>query len=44
MIKKSIDSKSKDRNYKYPNINYVGNIWDISEKDSTFDTILCASF
>ena len=39
--KKSIDSKSKDRNYKYPNINYVGNIWDISEKDSTFDTILC---
>ena len=27
--------------YKYGMLNYVGDIWDIKEKESTFDSILC---
>lgn len=27
--------------YKYGQLDYVGDIWDISEKDHTFDAILC---
>lgn len=40
-LKPSIDTNLKFRNYKYPNIDYVGNIWKIEEKNNFFDVILC---
>jgi 2-polyprenyl-3-methyl-5-hydroxy-6-metoxy-1,4-benzoquinol methylase len=45
-IKKMIGAKETDDdsevvNYKYGNLDYVGDIWDIKEKDNTFDAILC---
>jgi len=30
-----------DSGYKYGHLDYTGNIWDIAEKNSTFDVILC---
>ena len=33
--------KNKLRNFSYPKIDYKGDIWDINEKDNSFDAILC---
>ena len=40
-LKPSIDMKNKLRNFSYPKIDYKGDIWDINEKDNSFDAILC---
>tara|TARA_B100000989_G_C19448836_1_gene430768 strand:- start:201 stop:911 length:711 start_codon:yes stop_codon:yes gene_type:complete len=39
---KTIDSEKKDRNYKFPSLDYTGNVWEIEEKENTFDAILCS--
>lgn len=31
----------QDQNWKYGQLDYIGNIWEIEEKDGTFDAILC---
>jgi len=38
--KKSLTAFVAD--YKYGKLNYTGNIWEIDEKDSFFDIILCS--
>ena len=42
-LKKTIanDVSEQTASYKYGQNDYVGNIWDINEKDNTFDAILC---
>ena len=35
------DGVGGEEGYKYGQLDYVGDIWDISEKDNTFDAILC---
>jgi SAM-dependent methyltransferase len=41
-LKKMIGSEGGGKEiYKYGKLDYVGDIWDINEKESTFDTILC---
>lgn len=40
-LKSSIDMKGKLRNFSYPKIDYEGNIWEINEKENSFDAILC---
>ena len=35
------DGIGGEEGYKYGALDYVGDIWDIKEKSSTFDTILC---
>jgi SAM-dependent methyltransferase len=37
----TILSKNHDATYKYGELDYVGNIWEIDEEDETFDAILC---
>lgn len=34
-------NNSNDKDYYYGNLDYTGNIWDIKEKEETFDAILC---
>jgi len=36
----SSEGVSGKEGYKYGTLNYVGDIWDIKEKESTFDSIL----
>ncbi|MDP3290523.1 MAG: class I SAM-dependent methyltransferase [Sulfuricurvum sp.] len=31
----------QDKNWEYGKLDYIGNIWEINEKDSFFDAILC---
>jgi 2-polyprenyl-3-methyl-5-hydroxy-6-metoxy-1,4-benzoquinol methylase len=38
--KNMLGGKTLD-SYKYGELNYIGNIWEIEEKDSFFDVILC---
>ena len=40
-LKKMIGSGRGKEVYKYGKLDYVGDIWDINEKESTFDAILC---
>lgn len=42
-LKKMINSEGVGGSdgYKYGTLDYVGDIWDIGEKDNTFDAILC---
>jgi len=42
-LKKMIgsDGVGGEEGYKYGNLDYIGDIWDIEEKESTFDAILC---
>jgi SAM-dependent methyltransferase len=39
--KKMLNEVRKE-NYEYGKLNYVGNIWEIEEKDAFFDVILCS--
>lgn len=42
-LKRTIDKPIADEgsHYKYGDLDYVGDIWDINEKPGTFDAILC---
>lgn len=40
-IDKADSFTASEEKYKYGKIDYVGDIWDIKEKDDTFDAILC---
>lgn len=41
MLGSKTRSKESDMKYEYGELNYVGDIWNIREADSTFDAILC---
>ena len=39
--KKTVESFNKKEDYVYGELDYIGNIWKIDEKDEHFDVILC---